>query len=58
MENKILDNKVHLCNACKHDFADCDAKSNDMWMGDGKGNDNVACCNKFEPPFLITSNKN
>ena len=48
MDN-VKNNAVNLCESCDKQFADCSAKVEDMLFGDGKGNDNVCCCNRYEP---------
>lgn len=44
----ILNNKVHLCNSCQHNYPDCSAKQDDIIFGDGTGSDNICCCAKYE----------
>lgn len=45
MEN----NSVHLCNSCCNYYPECSDENHIVKFGDGKGNDNVCCCNKYEP---------
>lgn len=40
----VPNNKVHLCDSCKHEYPDCPASNIDMLFGDGVGNDNICCC--------------
>ena len=42
----ILNNKVNLCDSCKHDYPECNGK---VVFGDGKGMDNICCCNEYVP---------
>ena len=48
----IKNNEVHLCDSCCYDYPSCDVSENDVWFGDGKGCDNICCCNKYEPIVL------
>lgn len=43
----ITNNGVHLCNSCSYDYPKCDDIQ--IIFGDGIGNDNICCCNKYEP---------
>ena len=45
----IVGNEVHLCESCKHDYPECETEIDDALFGDGKGHDNIACCNRYEP---------
>lgn len=40
----VPNNKVHLCDSCKHEYPDCPASNVDMLFGDCVGNDNICCC--------------
>ena len=42
----VSGNRVNLCDSCMREFPWCDGE---MIFGDGKGNDNVCCCDKYEP---------
>lgn len=42
----IKDNKVNLCNSCIHSYPQC--SGNKIIFGDGRGKDNICCCNKYE----------
>jgi hypothetical protein len=44
------DNKVHLCDSCKHTYPVCPSRSTDVICGNGTGNDNICACSKYEPP--------
>lgn len=41
------DNKVNLCDSCKKTYPDCDCRN--ILFGDGKGEDNICCCNAYMP---------
>lgn len=43
-----LDNQVHLCGFCKYDYPECPAGMSDIIFGNGKEQDNVCACAKFE----------
>ena len=45
MEN----NSVHLCNSCCKSYPECSDDEHSIEFGDGIGNDNICCCNKYEP---------
>lgn len=45
MEN----NPVHLCNSCYKSYPECSDDEHAIEFGDGIGNDNICCCNKYEP---------
>lgn len=47
MEKYIKNNCVHLCNSCCNRYPECE--DIEVLFGDGKGNDNICCCNKYEP---------
>ena len=44
------ENQVHLCDSCRHVFPECPSEKDDVIFGNGKGNDNICACNKYEPP--------
>ena len=44
----VPNNKVHLCDFCKHSYPVCPAEMNDVIFGNGKGQDNICACAKFE----------
>lgn len=48
-QNGINNNAVNLCDSCKYDYPECPSGKKDILFGDGKGNDNVCCCNKYLP---------
>lgn len=43
------DNQVHLCDSCRHVYPECPSEKDDVIFGNGKGNDNICACNKYEP---------
>lgn len=45
-----IDTKLNLCDTCKFHVAECDAEFNedDLFFGDGIGNDNVYECKVYE----------
>lgn len=45
----INNNRVHLCNSCKHKYPKCQAETEDVLFGDGVGSDNICCCAKYIP---------
>lgn len=45
MEN----NHVNLCNSCCNRYPECGVEDNDIDFGDGIGEDNICCCNHYEP---------
>ena len=50
MIKTIENNSVCLCNSCCNKYPECGSKINiDVVFGDGVGNDNICCCNKYEP---------
>lgn len=46
---EVSNNHIHLCQSCYKEIANCDADNNDIMFGDGTGNDNICCCNKYLP---------
>lgn len=46
---EVSNNHIHLCQSCYKEFPNCDADNNDIMFGDGTGNDNICCCNKYIP---------
>ena len=44
-----INNKVHLCDSCKYTYPECPCKTDDVIFGNGKGNDNICACSKYEP---------
>lgn len=46
---KITNNCIHLCQSCYKEYPNCDANNDDIVFGDGIGNDNICCCNKYLP---------
>lgn len=47
-EKDIMENNyVHLCDSCCNCYPGC--SSDNVVFGDGKGNDNICCCNRYEP---------
>lgn len=44
---EIKNNHVHLCNSCLNHYPECGDV--EITFGDGDGNDNICCCNKYEP---------
>lgn len=45
---EVLNNSINLCDSCKYDFPECPSGKDDVLFGDGKGNDNICCCNKYQ----------
>lgn len=45
----VIGNKINLCDSCKHEYPVCVAGSEDVFFGDGVGDDNVCCCACYEP---------
>lgn len=39
-------NKVNLCDSCRNNYPECNG---DVLFGDGVGNDNICCCNCYNP---------
>lgn len=48
MTEHIENNGVHLCKSCSNRYPECDADGG-VIFGDGTGNDNICCCNKYIP---------
>lgn len=46
---EITNNRIHLCQSCHKEYPNCDANNDDIVFGDGIGNDNICCCNKYLP---------
>jgi len=46
---EIQNNQVHLCLSCSYSYPKCPACDDDVAFGDGKGKDNICCCNRYEP---------
>lgn len=46
---RIQNNAVHLCDSCQYTYVTCPSHGNDAVFGDGKGNDNICACNKYQP---------
>lgn len=42
------ENQVHLCDSCRHVYPECPIEKDDVIFGNGKGNDNICACNKYE----------
>lgn len=49
-----IDNGIHLCNSCKHEFPICPAHYNDMAFGNSAGGDNICMCRKYLPIVVRT----
>ena len=45
----VENNEVNLCDSCIYDYPECPCEANDVLFGDGKGHDNICCCNKYKP---------
>lgn len=45
----IENNQVHLCDSCCNCYPECSVEEQDVKFGDGKGSDNICCCNHYEP---------
>lgn len=43
------ENQVNLCDSCRHIYPECPSGKDDVIFGNGKGNDNICACNKYEP---------
>ena len=43
------ENQVHLCDSCRYVYPECPSGKDDVIYGNGKGNDNICACNKYEP---------
>lgn len=46
---EVSNNHIHLCQSCYKEYPNCDADNDDIMFGDGTGNDNICCCNKYLP---------
>ena len=46
---EVKNNEIHLCNSCCREYPKCDDEKCDVLFGDGRGNDNICCCNKYQP---------
>ena len=46
---RIQNNAVHLCDSCQYTCVTCPSHGNDAVFGDGKGNNNICACNKYQP---------
>lgn len=44
----VKNNTIHLCNSCANRYPDCEAQEGVMF-GDGQGQDNICCCDKYMP---------
>ena len=40
-------NSVNLCDSCRYDYPECPSGADDVLYGNGIGNDNICCCNKY-----------
>jgi len=49
IDGSVIGNKVNLCDSCKQEYPVCVAGSEDVFFGDGAGNDNVCCCALYAP---------
>jgi len=49
IDGSVIGNKVNLCDSCKQEYPVCVAGSEDVFFGDGAGNDNVRCCALYAP---------
>lgn len=47
--NVMENNPVHLCNSCCKSYPECSDNEHIIEFGDGIGNDNICCCNKYKP---------
>lgn len=45
----VENNSVHLCNSCLNCYPECADEKQQILFGDGIGNDNICCCNRYEP---------
>lgn len=46
---QVHNNSIHLCDSCQYSFPSCLANAEDVLFGNGKGNDNICACNKYNP---------
>ena len=44
----MKDTKINLCDNCAFEIPECAATPGDVVYGDGRGNDNVIECSKYE----------
>jgi hypothetical protein len=47
LNDVIKNNEVNLCDSCCYQYPDC-PEENKVFFGDGVGNDNICCCDKYE----------
>lgn len=47
MQNLMMINDVHLCDSCHEEIPQCDPLF--IIYGTGKGSDNIAACDKYNP---------
>ena len=43
------ENPVHLCDSCRYIYPECPSEKGDVIFGNGKWNDIICACNKYEP---------
>ena len=46
MQELGMENEVHLCKSCCHEYPSCDSKN--LIFGTGVGSDNIASCESYE----------
>ena len=44
----VKNNIIYLCDSCSYDYPEC-PENCEVMFGDGAGNDNICCCNYYEP---------
>lgn len=57
-ELSITDNSVNLCDSCVNQIPECWNRCEiicEVIFGDGKGYDNICCCNGYKPLATKTS---
>ena len=45
----VPNNQVNLCDSCTYTYPECPSEINDIFFGNGFGNDNICACNKYQP---------
>lgn len=47
MQDLGMENEIHLCNSCHEELPECNPSF--IVYGTGKGNDNIAACDIYNP---------
>lgn len=55
-ELSITGNSVNLCDSCVNQIPECWDHC-EVIFGDGKGHDNICCCNSYKPPIKASKDK-